>query len=171
MWTGFSIHKFSETCPLSSGITIKTRDLKGPHIAHLSTLCHLYWQIGQGSYLDFPISSKNTDMVEEIEILLLVKFHWILFNGFQRRSRKCFSQSEALRPSCLHLNFWSHDLDRQLCPNFWKKINLGIYFLTEKDLAFILSMNIPGHKTFLSVPKFWSITLTSNFDLLFEKKT
>ena len=53
---------------------------------------------------------------------------------------------------------------------FWKKLNLGIYFLTEKDLAFILSMNIPGHKTFLSVPKFWSITLTSNFDLLLKKK-
>ena len=30
---------------------------------------------GQGSHLGFPISLKNTNLVEDVEILLPVKFH------------------------------------------------------------------------------------------------
>ena len=46
-----------------------------------------------------------------------------------------------------------------------KKLNLGIYFWTERDWASILRMCIPCGKTFLSVPKFltpwpWPPTLT-----------
>ena len=40
------------------------------------------------SHLIFPIGPKNTNLVEDVEILLPVK-------QFQRRSRKCLSQSEA----------------------------------------------------------------------------
>ena len=98
---------------------------------------------GQGGHLVFPIGPKNTNLVEDVEILLPVKFRWIPFSGlrgevdnvsanqrpgqpycfsdrpekhklgrgcwdlasyqvslnsvqrFQRRSRKCLSQSEA----------------------------------------------------------------------------
>ena len=114
---------------------------KGPHIVHLSTICHLfeelakadivvYWSArktqtcyrtlrscflssfvefcsavskekskmsqpirGQGGHLVFPIGPKNTilledrpekhkNLVEDIEILLPVKFRWIPFSGF-----------------------------------------------------------------------------------------
>ena len=44
---------------------------------------------GQGGHLVFPIGPKNTNLVEDVEILLPVKFRWILFKWFQRRSRKC----------------------------------------------------------------------------------
>ena len=37
---------------------------------------------GQGGHLVFPIDPKNTNLVEDIEILLPVKFRWIPFSGF-----------------------------------------------------------------------------------------
>ena len=33
-----------------------------------------FWRIGQGGHLVFPISPKNTNLVEDAEILLPVKF-------------------------------------------------------------------------------------------------
>ena len=49
----------------------------------------------QGGHLVFPIGPKNTNLVEDVAILLPVKFRWIPFSGFKRRSRKCLSQSEV----------------------------------------------------------------------------
>ena len=39
---------------------------------------------GQGSHLGFPIGPKNTNLVEDVEILLPMKFCWIPFSGFRR---------------------------------------------------------------------------------------
>ena len=50
---------------------------------------------GQGGHLVFPIGPKNTALVEDIEILLPVKVSLNSVQRFQRRSRKCLSQSEA----------------------------------------------------------------------------
>ena len=44
---------------------------------------------GQGSHLDFPISPKNTNLVEYVEILLPVKFLWIPFSSFRGEVEKC----------------------------------------------------------------------------------
>ena len=49
----------------------------------------------QGGHLVFPIGPKNTNLVEDIEILLPVKFRLNSVKRFQKRSRKCLSQSEA----------------------------------------------------------------------------
>ena len=38
---------------------------------------------GQGGHLVFPIGLKKTYLVEDIEILLPIKFCWILFGGFR----------------------------------------------------------------------------------------
>ena len=46
----------------------------------------------QSGHLVFPIGPKNTNFVEDIEILHPVKFS---LNSVQRRSLKCESQSEA----------------------------------------------------------------------------
>ena len=54
---------------------------KGPHIVHLSTMCHLF--LGQGAHFCLLIGPNNTHMVEDVEILLPVKFHWIPFSGFR----------------------------------------------------------------------------------------
>ena len=38
---------------------------------------------GQGGHLVFPIGPKNTNLVEDVEIYLPVKFHQILSSGFR----------------------------------------------------------------------------------------
>ena len=38
---------------------------------------------GQGGHLVFPIGSKNTNLVEGVEILLSVKFRLIMFSAFR----------------------------------------------------------------------------------------
>ena len=38
---------------------------------------------GQGGHLVFPNGPKNKNLVEDVEILLLVKFSWIRFSGFR----------------------------------------------------------------------------------------
>ena len=39
--------------------------------------------ISQGGHFCFLIGPKNTNLVEDIEILLPVKFRWISFSGFR----------------------------------------------------------------------------------------
>ena len=50
---------------------------------------------GRGSHLGFPIGPSNTNLVENIEILLPVKFSLNSVRRFQGRGQKCSSQSEA----------------------------------------------------------------------------
>ena len=38
---------------------------------------------GQGGHLVFQIGPKNTNLVEDVEFLLPIKFRWILFSGFR----------------------------------------------------------------------------------------
>ena len=42
-----------------------------------------FWQISQGGNFCLLIGLKNTNSVEDIEILLPVKFRWIPFSGFR----------------------------------------------------------------------------------------
>ena len=50
---------------------------------------------GQGGHLGFPIGTKNTNLVEDVEDLLPVKFRQNPFNRCREEVEKCFSQSEA----------------------------------------------------------------------------
>ena len=50
---------------------------------------------GKGRHLVFPIGPKNTNLVEDVNILLPVKFHWILLSSFRGEVEKCLSQTEA----------------------------------------------------------------------------
>ena len=51
---------------------------------------------GQGGHpVFFSIGLKNTNLEEDVEILLPVKFHQIPFNSFREEVEKCLSQSEA----------------------------------------------------------------------------
>ena len=42
---------------------------------------------GQGGHLVFSIGPKNTNLVEDIEILLPGKFRWILFSEFRGKAK------------------------------------------------------------------------------------
>ena len=55
---------------------------------------------GQGGHLVFPIDPKNTNLVEDIEILLPVKFRCILFSGFRGEVENVSANQRPGRPSC-----------------------------------------------------------------------
>ena len=55
---------------------------------------------GQEGNLDFPIGQKKTNLVEDVEIFLPVKFRWILFNGWEKKSKMSQLLNKRLgRPS------------------------------------------------------------------------
>ena len=68
---------------------------KGPQNVHLSTMCHLFWWIGKGGLFYLLFGLKNTNSVEDVELLLHVRFCWIPFSGFRGKVKICLSQSEA----------------------------------------------------------------------------
>ena len=58
-----------------------------------------FWRISQGSHLLFPISPKNTNLVEDVEILLPVKFPWIPFRCFRGQVENVSANHRPGRPS------------------------------------------------------------------------
>ena len=84
---------------------------KGPHIVHLSTMCHLFWRIGQGGHLVFPISPKYTNLVEDVEIFLPVKFRCRPFSGIGEVENVSVNQRPG-RPSCFSDRPKKHKLGR-----------------------------------------------------------
>ena len=55
---------------------------------------------GQGGHFVFPISLKNTNLVEGVEILLPVKFRWIPFSGFREEVENVSANQRPWWPSC-----------------------------------------------------------------------
>ena len=55
---------------------------------------------GQGGHLVFPISTKNTKLVEDIEILLPFKFRWIPFSDFRGEVENVSANQRPGRSSC-----------------------------------------------------------------------
>ena len=54
----------------------------------------------QGGHLVFPIGSKNTNLVEDIEILLPVKFCEILCSGCRGDAENVSANQRPWQPSC-----------------------------------------------------------------------
>ena len=67
---------------------------------------------GQGGDLVFPIGPKNTNLVEDIEILLPVKFRWIPLSGFSREVENVSANQRPGRPSCFSDRPEKHKLGR-----------------------------------------------------------
>ena len=80
--------------------TYKNKRPKGPHIVHLSTMCHLFDGLARAAILFFRSAQKNTNLVEDVEIFLLVKFHWIPFSGFRGEVENVSANQRPGRPSC-----------------------------------------------------------------------
>ena len=54
---------------------------------------------GREGHLVFPIGTENTNLVEDVEILLPVEFRWIPFCGFSEVENVAVNQRQG-RPSC-----------------------------------------------------------------------
>ena len=67
---------------------------------------------GHGGHLVFPIGPKNTNLVEDIEILLPVKFRLILFSGFRGEVENVSANQRPGRPSCISDRPEKHKLSR-----------------------------------------------------------
>ena len=55
---------------------------------------------GKGGVLVFLIGPKNTNLEEDVEILLPVKFRWIKFSGFSGEVQNISANVRPGRPSC-----------------------------------------------------------------------
>ena len=55
---------------------------------------------GRGGHLIFQIGPKNTNLVEDVEILLPVKFRWIPFSGSRGEVENASANHRPGRPSC-----------------------------------------------------------------------
>ena len=67
---------------------------------------------GQGGHLVFPINPKNTNLVEDVKILLPVKFRQILFSGFRGEVKNVSANQRPRRPSCFSDRPEKHKLGR-----------------------------------------------------------
>ena len=67
---------------------------------------------GQGSHLVLPIGPKNTNLVEDVEILLPVKFRSIPFSGFREEVENVLANQRPGRPSCFSDRPKKHKLGR-----------------------------------------------------------
>ena len=67
---------------------------------------------GQGGHLVFPIGAKNTNFVEDIEILFPVKFRWIPLGSFRGEVENVSANQRPGRPSCFSDRPEKHKLGR-----------------------------------------------------------
>ena len=63
-------------------------------------MCHLFWGIGQGGHFVFQIGPKNPNLVENVEILLPIKFRWIPFSVFRGEIKNASANQRPGLPSC-----------------------------------------------------------------------
>ena len=68
---------------------------------------------GQGGHLVFPIGPKNTNLVEDVEILLPVKFCLIPFSGFRGEVENVSANQRPGRPSCFSDRPEKHKLGKR----------------------------------------------------------
>ena len=67
---------------------------------------------GQGGHLVFTIGPKNTNLVEDVEILFPVKFRWIPFSDFRGEVENVSANQRSGRPSCFSDRSKKHKLGR-----------------------------------------------------------
>ena len=84
---------------------------KGPHNVHLSTKCNHLDGLVRSAIFVYLSARKNANLVEDIEILLPVKFCWIPFGGFREVENVSANQRTG-PPSCFSERPEKHNLGR-----------------------------------------------------------
>ena len=83
---------------------------KGPHIVHLSTMCHLFEESAKAEIFVHWSASKT--QTKDVEILLPVKFPWIPFSGFRGEVANVSANQRPGLPSCFSNRPENHKLGR-----------------------------------------------------------
>ena len=105
---------------------------KGSHIVHLSTICHLFKESARATNFCLLIGPKNTNLVEDVEILLPVNFVEFCSAVLSEKSK----MSQPIRGQGGHLVF----------PISWKNTNLveDIEILLHVKFCWILFSGFRG---------------------------
>ena len=102
---------------------------------------------GQGGHLVFPIGPKNTNFVEDVEILLPVKFRWIPFGGFRGEVENVSANQRPRRPSC----FSDRPEKHKLCRGRWDlascQVSLNSILAVSEEKSKIWKVNDDGRTT------------------------
>ena len=104
-------HTNKNFCQLFTSELFLTRGPKG-HISCTWVQCATFWRISQGGHLVFPIGPENTHLVENVGILLFIKFHWILFSDFRGEVENVSANQRPGPPSCFSDRPEKHKLGR-----------------------------------------------------------
>ena len=67
---------------------------------------------GQGGHLVFPTGPKNTNLVDDVEILLPIKFRWVRFSGCREEVENVSANQRSWRTSCFSDRPEKHKLGR-----------------------------------------------------------
>ena len=89
----------------------KTRGTKG-HISCTWVQCATFLTDQPGGDFCLLINLKNINLVEDIEILLPVRFHWLLFSGLREEAENVSANQTPGRPSCFSDRPEKHKLGR-----------------------------------------------------------
>ena len=114
-----------------------------------------FWGISQGGHFCFLIGPKNTTLVEDIEILLPVKFHWIPFSSFRGEVENVSANQRPGRPSCFSDRPKKHKIGR----GHWDHASLSSFVEFRSTVSEEKSnMSQPikgqgGHLVFPIIPK------------------
>ena len=73
---------------------------KGPNIMHLNTMCHLFDRLARAAILFFWSARKNTNLVEDVETLLPVKFRCRPFCSYRGEVENVSANQRPGQPSC-----------------------------------------------------------------------
>ena len=68
---------------------------------------------GRGGHLVFPIGKEKTNFIEDVEILLSVKFRWILFSCFRGEVENVSANQRPGQWSCFSHRPEKHKLGRR----------------------------------------------------------
>ena len=80
---------------------------------------------GKGCHLIFPFCLKNRNLVEDVEILLPVKFRWIPISGFEDEVENGSANQWPGRPSCFSGRPEKHKLGKGRCDLATRQVSLN----------------------------------------------
>ena len=105
---------------------------------------------GQGSHLVFQIDPKNTNLVEDVEILLPVKFLWIPFSGFRGKVENVSANQRPGRPSCFSERTENHKLGRGLWDLASCQVSLNSVQWFQREVENVSANQRPGRPSCFS---------------------
>ena len=109
------------------------------------TMCHLFEESAKVD-ICLLISPKNTNLVEDFEILIPVKFCWIPISGFRGKVENLLANQRPGRPSCFSELTEKHKLGR----GRWDLASCQVSFNSVQQVENVSAYQRPGRPSCFS---------------------